>query len=298
MEHIEEAGIHSGDSACVLPPVTLEKRVIDEIRETVRTLTLELNVVGFINVQLAIKDGEIYVLEANPRASRTVPFVSKAIGLPLAKIATNILLGKKLKDFGLPKEIVPEKVSVKEVVLPFRKFPGVDILLGPEMRSTGEVMGIDDTFPLAFAKAQIATGSALPLKGSVFISVADRDKPKVLELARGFEDLGFKIYATSGTASYLKKNGLNVEKVNKVREGRPNVIDLLKSNQINLVINTPFGRETRSDGYYIRTTAINHLIPCITTLSGAYAVLEAIRAMRERELRPVSLQEIHGLGRY
>lgn len=297
MEHIEEAGIHSGDSACVLPPVTLKSKVIEEIKEIVRILALELNVVGFINVQLAIKDGEIYVLEANPRASRTVPFVSKAIGLPLAKIATKILLGKKLKDFSLPKEVVPKKISVKEVVLPFRKFPGVDILLGPEMRSTGEVMGIDDSFPLAFAKAQIASGSALPLKGTVFISVADKDKPKVIELARGFEQLGFKIYATSGTANYLMKNGIKVEKVNKVREGRPNVIDLLKSNYINLVINTPFGRETRSDGYYIRTTAINHLIPCITTLSGAYAVLEAIKAMREKDLSPVSLQEIHGFKR-
>jgi carbamoyl-phosphate synthase large subunit len=293
MEHIEEAGIHSGDSACVLPPVSLSKKTIEEIKEIVIALALELEVVGFLNVQLALKNGDIFILEANPRASRTVPFVSKAIGLPLPKIATGLLLGKKLKDYGLPREIKPPMVSVKEVVLPFKKFPGVDILLGPEMRSTGEVMGIDTSFPLAFAKAQMAAGQILPLEGTVFISVADKDKPKVVDLARGFKRLGFKVLATAGTASYLAQEGIEVETVKKLREGRPNVIDLLKSGKINLVINTPFGRETRSDGYYIRTTALNLMVPCITTMSGAYAVLNAIIAVRESETRVYSLQEIH-----
>lgn len=293
MEHIEEAGIHSGDSACVLPPVTLSKETIEEIKEIVRKLAFEIGVVGFLNVQLAVKDGEIYILEANPRASRTVPFVSKAIGIPLAKVATGILLGKKLRDYGLPQEIKTEMISVKEVVLPFKKFPGVDIILGPEMRSTGEVMGIDTSFALAFAKAQEAAGQKLPLSGNIFISVADKDKSKVIDLARGLAALGFRILATSGTAKFLHDNGINVEKVNKIREGRPNIIDLMKSGEIDLVINTPFGRETRSDGYYIRTTAVNYMIPCITTLSGAYAVLEAIRALKGREVEVCSLQEIH-----
>ena len=293
MEHIEEAGIHSGDSACVLPPVSLDRKTVERITEIVTALAMELKVVGFLNVQLALKDGEIYILEANPRASRTVPFVSKAIGLPLPKIATGLLLGKTLRDYGLPREIKPPMVAVKEVVLPFKKFPGVDILLGPEMRSTGEVMGIDSNFPLAFAKAQIAAGQKLPLEGTVFISVADRDKPKVIDLVRGFKELGFRVLATAGTASYLTDRGIKVERVKKLREGRPNVIDLLKSGEINLVINTPFGRETRSDGYYIRTTALNQMVPCITTMSGAYAVLNAIRAVRESEMKVYSLQEIH-----
>lgn len=293
MEHVEEAGIHSGDSACVLPPVSLSERKIREIEEAVVEIARALNVVGFINVQIAIKDGDIYILEANPRASRTVPFVAKSIGIPLPKIATQILMGKKLSDFGLRERVAPPMVSVKEVVLPFKKFPGVDILLGPEMRSTGEVMGIDRDFALAFAKAQIAAGNRLPLSGNVFISVADRDKPKVIELARGFEELGYRILATSGTADLLRKHGVSVEVVKKVREGRPNVVDLMKSGEIHLVINTPFGRETRSDGYYIRTTAVNYMIPCITTLSGAYAALNALRAMKERELEVYALQEIH-----
>lgn len=293
MEHVEEAGIHSGDSACVLPPVSLKPETIAEIEETVRKIALALEVVGFINVQLALKDGEIYILEANPRASRTVPFVSKAIGIPLAKIATQILLGKKLRDFSLPKKIDPPMVSVKEVVLPFKKFPGVDILLGPEMRSTGEVMGIDENFPLAFAKAQIAAGNRLPLDGSVFISVSDRDKPKIVELVKGFLELGYKVMATSGTARYLKDRGISVEVVRKVREGRPNIVDLIKSGEVHLVINTPFGRETRSDGYYIRTTSVNYMVPCITTLPGAYAVLNALRALKSKNLSVYSLQEIH-----
>lgn len=293
MEHVEEAGIHSGDSACVLPPVSLSERKIREIEEAVVEIARALNVVGFINVQIAIKDGDIYILEANPRASRTVPFVAKSIGIPLPKIATQILMGKKLSDFGLRERVAPPMVSVKEVVLPFKKFPGVDILLGPEMRSTGEVMGIDRDFALAFAKAQIAAGNRLPLSGNVFISVADRDKPKVIELARGFEELGYRILATSGTADLLRRYGVSVEVVKKVREGRPNVVDLMKSGEIHLVINTPFGRETRSDGYYIRTTAVNYMIPCITTLSGAYAALNALRAMKERELEVYALQEIH-----
>ncbi|MCX7832500.1 MAG: carbamoyl-phosphate synthase large subunit [Actinobacteria bacterium] len=294
MEHVEEAGIHSGDSACVLPPVSLSENTIKEIEDAVKRIALELKVVGFINVQIAIKDGEIYILEANPRASRTVPFVAKAIGLPLPSIATQILLGKKLSDFQLPRKVEPPMVSVKEVVLPFKKFPGVDILLGPEMRSTGEVMGIDRNFALAFAKAQIASGNRLPLSGKVFISVADKDKPKIVELARGFIDLGFKVLATKGTAEFLNKNGMKVDVVMKVREGRPNIVDYIKSGEIQLVINTPFGRETRSDGYYIRTTAVNYMVPCITTLPGAYALLNALRAIKESEFEVFSLQDIHG----
>lgn len=294
MEHVEEAGIHSGDSACVLPPVSLSKNKIKEIEEAVRKIALELKVVGFINVQIAIKDGEIYILEANPRASRTVPFVAKAIGLPLPSIATQILLGKKLSDFRLPYKVEPPMVSVKEVVLPFKKFPGVDILLGPEMRSTGEVMGIDRNFALAFAKAQIASGNRLPITGKVFISVADKDKPKIVELARGFIDLGFKILATKGTAEFLSKHGMKIDVVLKVREGRPNIVDYIKSGEIQLVINTPFGRETRSDGYYIRTTAVNYMVPCITTLPGAYAVLNALKAIKESEFEVFALQDIHG----
>lgn len=292
MEHIEEAGIHSGDSACVLPPVSINKKLTREIKEIVRKIALELEVVGFLNVQLAIKDGEIYILEANPRASRTVPFVSKATGIPLPKIATEILLGKKLSDFKLSEEAIPPMVSVKEVVLPFKKFPGVDIILGPEMRSTGEVMGIDRSFPLAFAKAQIAAGNRLPLEGKVFISVADKDKPKIIELAKGFLELGFEVLATSGTAGYLKENGINVSVVKKVREGRPNIVDLLKSGEIHLVINTPFGRETRSDGYFIRTTAVNYMVPCVTTLSGAYAVLNALKAIKNQEFEVMAIQDI------
>jgi carbamoyl-phosphate synthase large subunit len=294
MEHIEEAGIHSGDSACVLPPMTLPDEIVSEAEGIVRRLALELGVVGFINVQLALKDGELYVLEANPRASRTIPFVSKATGVPLARIATKVLLGQKLKDL-LPEKIErPRHVSVKEVVLPFQRFPGVDILLGPEMKSTGEVMGIDDSFPMAFAKAEEAAGQKLPLEGSVFISVADRDKPKIVDLARSLVAMGFRLTATRGTAAYLAEHGIMVEQVGKVREGRPNVIDLLKSGQIQLVINTPFGKETRSDGYYIRTTAFSNKIPCITTISGARAAVQAIEALMNREYGVRTLQEYHG----
>lgn len=293
MEHIEEAGVHSGDSACVLPPVNIRKETIEEIKEIVRKLALEIGVVGFLNVQLALKNGDIYILEANPRASRTVPFVSKAIGIPLARVATQVLLGKTLDELGIPDELIPSHVSVKEVVLPFRRFPGVDILLGPEMKSTGEVMGIDRSFAAAFAKAQIAAGQRLPLEGNVFISVADRDKPKILNLARELQQAGFNIYATSGTAEFLAANGVKVQTVRKVREGRPNVIDLIKSGDIHMVINTPFGKETRSDGYYIRTSAFMNYIPCITTVSGAYAALDAIKAMKQEKLDVRALQDYH-----
>lgn len=293
MEHIEEAGVHSGDSACVLPPINLRQETIEEIKEIVRKLALEIGVIGFLNVQLALKNSDIYILEANPRASRTVPFVSKAIGIPLARVATQVLLGRTLDELGIPDEVRPEHVSVKEVVLPFRRFPGVDILLGPEMKSTGEVMGIDRNFPRAFAKAQIAAGQKLPLEGSVFISVADRDKPKIVRLAEELQKIGFTIYATSGTAAFLSTRGIEVETVRKVREGRPNVIDMIKSGEINMVINTPFGKETRSDGYYIRTTAFMNYIPCITTISGAYAALDAIKVMKREEVEVRALQDYH-----
>lgn len=294
MEHIEEAGIHSGDSACVLPPVNLSEEQIMEVEEIVRKIALELGVIGFINIQLALKDGDFYVLEANPRASRTVPFVSKAIGIPIAKAATRILLGAKLKDLGLTKRISPPHKSVKEVVLPFQRFPGVDIVLGPEMRSTGEVMGIDDDFAIAFAKAEEAANQKLPLSGTVFISVADKDKPKVVDVAKNLDSMGFRILTTRGTGEFLKRHGVKVEVIRKVKEGgRPNIIDLLKSGEIDLVINTPFGKETRSDGYYIRTTASTYGIPCITTISGAIVAAKAIKALRERDYDVKALQDCH-----
>lgn len=293
MEHIEEAGIHSGDSACVLPPINLSKDTVRQIEDITRKLALELGVKGFLNVQLAIKDNDIFVLEANPRASRTIPFVSKAIGIPLARLATKVLLGAKLKDLKIPKRVISKHVSVKEVVLPFRKFPGVDILLGPEMRSTGEVMGIDGTFEMAFAKAEEAAGQKLPLSGTVFISVADADKPKILSTAKSFEELGFQILATKGTGLYLKENGISVNTVGKVSEGRPNVIDMLISRKIHLVINTPFGKETRTDGYYIRTTAVSNGIPCITTVSGAKAAVSAIQELKKKDYGVTALQDYH-----
>lgn len=294
MEHIEEAGIHSGDSACVLPPVNLSVKQLNEVEDITRKIALELGVIGFMNIQLALKDGEFYVLEANPRASRTVPFVSKAIGIPIAKAATRILLGTKLKDLSLTGRVSPPHRSVKEVVLPFQRFPGVDILLGPEMRSTGEVMGINDDFAIAFAKAEEAANQELPLSGTVFISVSDKDKPKVVEIAKLIDSMGFEILSTRGTREFLARHGVRVKIISKLKEGgRPNIIDLLKSGEIDLVINTPFGRETRSDGYYIRTSASTHGVPCITTISGAAVAAKAIKALKEKDYSVKALQDYH-----
>ncbi len=293
MEHIEEAGVHSGDSACVLPPQSLSKEVIDKIIEYTRKLALELKVVGLINVQYAVKDNEVYVLEANPRASRTVPFVSKATGIPLAKIAAKVMVGKKLKELGVKERLFPDHISVKEAVFPFLKLPGVDPVLGPEMKSTGEVMGIDYDFGLAYYKAQLAAGMKLPTEGTVFISVRKQDREKILPVARKLKEMGFRILATDGTAEFLRKHGIEAEVVLKVSQGRPNVIDLIINGEIDLIINTPSGRRGKTEGYLIRRAAVDYNIPYITTYSGAYAAVKGIESIRKAELSIKSLQEYH-----
>ncbi len=293
MEHIEEAGIHSGDSACVLPPISISREIQEEIKRQTKLLSAELGVVGLMNIQYAIQDGEIFILEVNPRASRTVPFVSKAIGRPLAKLATKVMLGKSLHELGFGKEIEPSHISVKEAVFPFSRFPNVDTLLGPEMKSTGEVMGIGDNFGIAFAKAQAAAGYELPRKGTVFVSVHDGDKQKALEVAKMYIDLGFSVIATSGTANFLKKNGLNADLVYKLKEGRPHVVDKIKSGEIQLVVNTTLGKKTTSDSYDIRRTTLMYNIPYATTLAGAKAIAEAVSALQERDWDVKSLQEYH-----
>jgi carbamoyl-phosphate synthase large subunit len=294
MEHIEEAGIHSGDSACSLPPRSVGKPLLDVIREQTAAMALELGVIGLINVQFAIKDGVVYVLEVNPRASRTVPFVSKAIGVPLAKLAAKIMTGISLKELGFTEERSLRHVAVKEAVLPFVKFPGVDALLGPEMKSTGEVMGIDREFGLAFAKSQVGASGALPIEGTVFLSVRDKDKPHIALLARQLADLNFRLVATVGTASVLQAAGVAVEPVAKVIDGvRPHIVDKIKSGEVGLVINTPEGHHARLDSYSIRRTAVSMGIPYFTTMAAAQAAVEAIRAMRHGKLRVKALQEYH-----
>jgi carbamoyl-phosphate synthase large subunit len=293
MEHIEQAGVHSGDSACVIPAPTLSEKVKTEIREATVKMAKALDVRGLMNVQFAVKDEVVYVLEVNPRASRTVPFVSKAIGVPLAKLAAKIMTGAKLKDLGFTQEIIPTHYSLKEAVFPFAKFRGTDILLGPEMKSTGEVMGIDDDFGLAYAKTQMAASPPLPLSGNVFISVRDADKPAILDLAKGLQALGFWVYSTSGTASALEKAGIPVERLNKINEGRPNVLDMLKNGNIALIINTPAGPVARQDEVYIRTTALYQRVPVMTTLAAAQATLRALRSLKTKTLGVKSLQEYH-----
>jgi carbamoyl-phosphate synthase large subunit len=294
MEHIEEAGIHSGDSACVLPPISVSADLLEEIKLQTRALAKELRVVGLMNIQYAIKDNLLYVLEVNPRASRTAPFVSKAIGVPLAKLATKIMLGKTLDELGFTQEVEPEHLAVKESVFPFIRFPDIDILLGPEMKSTGEVMGIDRTFGMAFAKAQLAAGYSLPLKGNVFISVRDSDKPAILPVAQEFARVGFGIYATVGTSAFLSKGGVENRMVAKLKEGRPHVIDHIKNEEINLVINTSTGRKTVSDAYLIRRATLVYNLPYATTIAGARALVQAIDALSSGELQVTSLQEYHG----
>ncbi|HEV2058065.1 MAG TPA: carbamoyl-phosphate synthase large subunit [Solirubrobacteraceae bacterium] len=296
MQHVEEAGIHSGDSACVLPPHSLGPEMLDEIREHTRGIARGLNTVGLINIQYAVTlDGRLFVIEANPRASRTVPFVSKAIGVPLAKMACRLMLGERIEELGLPSEAMPtDHVCVKEAVLPFDRFTGSDALLSPEMRSTGEVMGVARDFPTAFAKAQAAAGAILPTQGTVFITLTDGDKPSAYALASRLEDLGFRIVATAGTAQAIRAMGVRVDDVlKKVGEGSPNVVDRIEAGEIVLVINTPTGSGARADGWEIRRAAIARAIPCITTLSGAHAAARAIGSARNGEPAVLSLQELH-----
>jgi carbamoyl-phosphate synthase large subunit len=293
MEHIEQAGVHSGDSACVIPAPTLSEKVKREIRDATVQMAKALDVRGLMNVQFAVKDETVYVLEVNPRASRTVPFVSKAIGVPLAKLAAKIMAGMKLKDLGFTEEIIPTHYSLKEAVFPFAKFRGTDILLGPEMKSTGEVMGIDDDFGLAYAKTQMAASPPLPLTGNVFISVRDADKPAILHLARGLLQLGFVVYSTSGTATALESAGIPVQRLFKLTEGRPNVLDMLKNDSIALIINTPAGPVARQDEVRIRTTALYQRVPVMTTLAAAQATLRAIQSLKSKPLGVKSLQEYH-----
>jgi carbamoyl-phosphate synthase large subunit len=294
MQHVEEAGIHSGDSACVLPPHTLGDDMLAQIRAQTEGIARALGVVGLLNVQFAIHGVEgLHVIEANPRASRTVPFVSKAIGLPLAKLACRLLLGERLADLALPDQTTNGHVCVKEVVLPFNRFAGADALLGPEMRSTGEVMGIAHDFPTAFAKAQAAAGSRLPSSGTVFITVADGDKPAATGVATMLHDLGFRIVATHGTAQAIRKMGIPAEVLNKIGEGSPHVVDWIEQGDVDLVINTPVGTGARADGYEIRTAAVTRGIPCITTMAGGMAAARAISAARRGAPAVVSLQEVH-----
>ena len=293
MEHIEEAGVHSGDSACVIPPHTLAEEQVQTIKDYTRRLALELEVVGLINVQYAVKGDVVYVLEVNPRASRTVPFVSKSIGIPLAKLATRVMMGEKIADLELPGERELKHFSVKEAVLPFRRFPGVDTILGPEMKSTGEVMGIDTSFGVAFAKSQMSSNNVFPTAGTAFISVNNRDKRGGILLARSLEEMGFRILATMGTATALERNGVPVERVRKVGEEHPNIADLIREGKVDLVINTPFGRGARGDGYNIRTEATMSGVPCITTMQAAFSVVQGIAALRRNDISVKSIQEYH-----
>jgi len=292
MQHVEEAGVHSGDSACVIPSISLGEGTLEQVRKQTRRLALGLGVRGLINVQFAFQNYQLYVLEVNPRGSRTVPFVSKATGIAMAQLATRVILGEKLADLA-PERRVPEHVSVKEAVLPFSRFPGSDTQLGPEMRSTGEVMGIADNFPTAFGKAVAAAGSPLPLEGNVFLSVCDSDKSAATILAQRLHSLGFAIYATRGTATALTSLGIPVHVVNKVSQGEPHVVNLIESGDIALVVNTPFGRGARSDGYEIRTTVLRKGVPSITTLAGASAAVSAIEAARRPRVQVHCLQDLH-----
>ena len=294
MEHIEPAGVHSGDSACALPAVSLDQQALATIREWSKALALALQVNGLINLQFAIKDGDVYIIEANPRASRTVPFVAKATGVPLAKIASRIMAGRSLEQIGLTTEPVPPLQAVKEAVLPFKRFPGADSILGPEMRSTGEVMGTARGFGLAYAKAELGAGEALPITGTVFLSTHDRDKPALVPVARRLSALGFRLVATEGTARAMVEAGLAVEPILKVHEGRPNIEDAIRSGEIQLVINTPVGRQAAHDDKYLRRAAIDYAVPAVTTLAGARAAVEAIAALQGEPLVVNALQDLHG----
>ncbi len=280
MQHIEEAGVHSGDSACSLPPHTLPPAIVDEIKRQTVALAKALDVVGLMNVQFAVKDDDIYILEVNPRASRTVPFVSKATGRPLAQIAARLMAGKNLKELNVSGYAVPPHVSVKEAVFPFVKFPGVDTLLGPEMKSTGEVMGIDVDFGHAFAKAQLGANVKLPTQGTVFLSVKDSDKKNLLEPARKIAKAGFRIVATRGTAAFLREKGVPCEDINKVKEGRPHIVDAIKSHEIDMVFNTTFGAQSVADSYSIRRSALMYNVAYYTTMAGIRAAVDGIVAVQ------------------
>jgi carbamoyl-phosphate synthase large subunit len=294
MQHVEEAGVHSGDSACVIPAMSLGPEMVQQVEAATAAIALRLGVIGLINIQFAVYgDEELYVIEANPRASRTVPFVSKAIGLPLAKLACRLMLGERLADMEHELPPPPQHVSVKEAVLPFDRFPRADALLGPEMKSTGEVMGVASDYPAAFGKAQAAAGAVLPASGSVFISVTDGDKPAATQLAASLHDLGFRVLATGGTAGAIRRMGVPVERIKKLTEGSPNVVERIEAGEVDLVINTPTGSGARADGYEIRRAAVARGIPCITTMSGASAAQRAIRARRSGEADVISLQELH-----
>lgn len=293
LEHVEFAGVHSGDAAMVLPPHTLSRSVIDTMRDYTHAMARELQVTGLMNVQYAVKNEVVYVLEVNPRASRTIPFVSKSIGVPLAKLAAKVMAGAKLSETGFTEEIWPTYWAVKESVFPFNKFFGQDIILGPEMRSTGEVMGLDADLGVAYAKSQMATSSPLPLEGKVFISVSDSHKDEVPALAKDFVDLGFELVATGGTANVIERSGLAVERINKIAEGRPNPLDLLKNNELQLVVNTPSGQVPRSDEVKIRTSAVYTGTPIMTTISSAKAAVNGIHAIKKEGYGVRTVQEYH-----
>jgi carbamoyl-phosphate synthase large subunit len=293
MEHIEEAGIHSGDSACVIPTFSLPQKVLDEISAATKAMARELKVRGLMNVQFAVKGHDVYVLEVNPRASRTIPFVSKAIGVPLAKLAAKVMTGKSLRELGFTREIVPKHYSVKEAVFPFLRYEGIDISLGPEMKSTGEVMGIDIDLGLAYAKSQMAAPPPLPISGNVFVSVKDTDKEAVVPVVREFVKLGFGIIATAGTFEMLAAAKIPVTKVFKLREGRPNVLDRVKNGDINFIINTPSGKIPREDEVRIRNASLAQRIPIMTTVRAALASANGIRSLQKRNVSVRSLQEYH-----
>jgi carbamoyl-phosphate synthase large subunit len=295
MEHIEEAGVHSGDSACAIPSYSLPQPVIEEIRAATHSLAKHLRVVGLMNVQYAVKKEDdqvnVYVLEVNPRASRTVPFVAKATGVPVAKIAAKVMAGMTLPELGIDREPIPAHVSIKESVFPFRKFVGVDIVLGPEMRSTGEVMGISERFSIAFAKSQLAAGVLLPTKGRIFVSVSGRHKQQIVDLSARLQNLGFQLMATSGTAKRLEEAGIPVERVKKLGEGKPNLLDHLIDGNVALILNTPSGKGARTDEGRIRAAAVQHGISSITTIQAAEAAVMAMEALREEEMEVQALQD-------
>jgi carbamoyl-phosphate synthase large subunit len=293
LEHIEFAGVHSGDAAMVLPPHTLSDSVIQTIRQYTHAMARELRVSGLMNVQYAVKDEVVYVLEVNPRASRTVPFVSKAIGVPLAKLAAKVMAGSSLKELGFTEEIWPKYWAIKESVFPFNRFQGQDILLSPEMKSTGEVMGLDADLGKAYAKSQMAAHAPLPLEGKIFISVSEPDKGQIAELAGQFAELGFELVCTSGTARALRAAGIEVQEIRKVSEGRPNSLDLLKNGDIQMVINTPDGQVPRADEVKIRTTAVYSRVPIMTTLSSARAAASAIGALKKDGYDVLPIQSYH-----
>jgi carbamoyl-phosphate synthase large subunit len=297
MEHIEEAGIHSGDSACVIPPQSLSPAIQDEVRKIVRKIALKLKVIGCMNIQMAYKSRNVYVLEANPRSSRTIPFVSKATGMPLAKIAAKAIIGCSLKEMGCTEEPKPQHVSVKEVVLPFDKLPGADPILGPEMKSTGEVMGIDADFGRAYFKAELSAFNSLPQEGTVFLSVRDEDKPEVVRIARILRDNGLELIATGGTKVFLEKHGISARLMSKVYEGSPNVIDLMREGKVHLIINTPTSKMGRKDGAVIRRAAVDYEVPYVTTIQAARASADAINAMGKRRVSIRSLNEYLSLDK-